>query len=133
MIHAVAQVPDPYARSGEQRPPLAVGLFVRAEISGKTFSNVATLPREAVREDGRVLLVEESPLAPDTPPAAKGKPGPRHRLVSRKVRVLRREATEAVIDLNASGLTAGDRVCISVVEVFAEGMSIALDNAGETE
>jgi hypothetical protein len=47
--------------------------------------------------------------------------------------VLRREATEAVIDLNASGLTAGDRVCISVVEVFAEGMSIALDNAGETE
>ena len=133
MIHAVAQVPDPYARSGEQRPPLAVGLFVRAEISGKTFSNVATLPREAVREDGRVLLVEESPLAPDTPPAAKGKPGPRHRLVSRKVRVLRREATEAVIDLNASGLTAGDRVCISVVEVFAEGMPIALDNAGETE
>ena len=129
MIHAVAQVPDPYARSGEQRPPLAVGLFVRAEISGKTFSNVATLPREAVREDGRVLLVEESPGAPD----AGEKPEPGYRLVSRKVRVLRREATEAVIDLDSSGLTAGDRVCISVVEVFAEGMPVALDKTRETE
>ena len=129
MIHAVAQVPDPYARSEEQRPPLAVGLFVRAEISGKTFSNVATLPREAVREDGRVLLVEESPGAPD----AGEKPEPDYRLVSRKVRVLRREATEAVIDLDSSGLTAGDRVCISVVEVFAEGMPVALDKTRETE
>ncbi len=129
MIHAVAQVPDPYARSGEQRPPLAVGLFVRAEISGKTFSNIATLPREAVREDGRVLLVEESPGVPD----AGGKAGPRYRLVSRKTRVLRREATEAVIDLDSSSLAAGDRVCISVVEVFAEGMPVALDKTRETE
>ncbi|MEC8894997.1 MAG: hypothetical protein VX675_01620, partial [Planctomycetota bacterium] len=109
--------------------PLAVGLFVRAEISGKTFSNIATLPREAVREDGRVLLVEESPGAP----AAGGKPGPRYRLVSRKAGVLRREATEAVIDLDASSLAAGDRVCVSVVEVFAEGMPVALDKTRETE
>ena len=110
-----------------------MGLFVRAEISGKTFNNVATLPREAVREDGRVLLVEESGSAPGAPPAAEGKPGPRYRLVSRKARVLRREAASAIIDLGSSGLAAGDRVCISAVEVFAEGMPVALDTAGETE
>ena len=105
----------------------------RAEISGKTFNNIATLPREAVREDGRVLLIEESSGAPGKPPAAGGKPGPRYRLVSRKARVLRREATEAIIDLSSSNLAAGDRVCISVVEVFAEGMPIALDKTRETE
>ena len=133
MIHAVAQVPDPYARSDEQRPPLAVGLFVRAEISGKTFRNVAVLPREAVREDGRILLLEESGKAPEGPGAEGKKPEPRWHLVSRKAVVLRREASEAIIDLDSSGLAAGDRVCISVVEVFAEGMPVALENTGETE
>ena len=33
----------------------------------------------------------------------------------------------------ALGVAAGDRVCISVVEVFAEGMPVALDKTRETE
>ena len=127
MIHAVAQIPDPYGRSG-QRPPLAVGLFVKAEIRGKTFGNVAVVPRKAVREDGRVLLVEKGPGDGAT---GDGKQG--CRLVSRKTRVLRRRAAEAIIDLEASDLAEGDRICTSVVEVFAEGMSVALDTTGETE
>ncbi len=127
MVHAVAQVPDPYGRSG-QRPPLAVGLFVKAEISGKTLGNVAVVPRKAVREDGRVLLVEKVPGDGAT---GDGKQG--FRLVSRKTRVLRRRAAEAIIDLEASDLAEGDRICTSVIEVFAEGMSVALDTTGETE
>lgn len=128
MVHAVAQVPDPYGRSEQGRPPLAVGLFVKAEISGKTFGNVAVVPRKAVREDGRVLLVEK---VPGDGAAEGGKQG--FRLVSRKTRVLRRRAAEAIIDLEASDLAEGDRICTSVVEVFAEGMSVALDTTGETE
>ena len=128
MVHAVAQVPDPYGRSEQGRPPLAVGLFVKAEISGKTFGNVAVVPRKAVREDGRVLLVEKVPGDGAT---GDGKQG--FRLVSRKTRVLRRRAAEAIIDLEASDLAEGDRICTSVVEVFAEGMSVALDTTGETE
>ena len=131
MIHAVAQVSDPYGRSREPRPPLAAGLFVRAEISGKMFSNVAVVPRKAVREDGRVLLVEKVPAGSGDAAAGGGKQG--FRLVSRKTRVLRRRAAEAIIDLDASELAAGDRICISVIEVFAEGMLIALDTVVETE
>ena len=120
MIHAVAQVPDPYGRSNRQRPPLAVGLFVKADISGKTFHNIAALPRKAVSEDGRVLLVEKA-----------GED--QHRLVSRKAAVLRLEGTEAIIDLAASEVAGGDLICISTVEVFVEGMSITLDDSRETE
>ncbi|HBO50523.1 MAG TPA: efflux transporter periplasmic adaptor subunit [Planctomycetes bacterium] len=120
MIHAVAQVPDPYGRSNRQRPPLAVGLFVKADISGKTFQNIATLPRKAVSEDGRVLLIEKT-----------GED--QHRLVSRKAAVLRLEGSEAIIDLAGSEVAGGDLICISTVEVFVEGMSITLDDARETE
>ena len=120
MIHAVAQVPDPYGRSNRQRPPLAVGLFVKAAIGGKTFHNIATLPRKAVSEDGRVLLVEKT-----------GED--QHRLVSRKAAVLRLEGSEAIIDLAASEVAGGDLICISTVEVFVEGMSITLDDSRETE
>ena len=120
MIHAVAQVPDPYGRSNLQRPPLAVGLFVKADIGGKTFHNIAALPRKAVSEDGRVLLVEKA-----------GED--QHRLVSRKAAVLRLEGAEAIIDLAASEVAGGDLICISTVEVFVEGMSITLDDSRETE
>ena len=120
MIHAVAQVPDPYGRSNRQRPPLAVGLFVKADISGKTFNNIATLPRKAVSANGRVLLVEKT-----------GED--QHRLVSRKATVLRLEGAEAIIDLATSEVADGDLICISTVEVFAEGMPITLDASRETE
>ena len=131
MIHAVAQVADPYGRSGQQRPPLAVGLFVRAEISGKTFSDIATLPREAVRENGRVLLVDKVPASTGNDAGKGRKPG--FRLISRKVRVLRRTASKAIIDLDASDLEAGDRVCISTITVFEERMPVALATPGGTQ
>ena len=120
MVHAVAQVPDPYARSNPQRPPLAVGLFVKAEISGRTFKNIAVLPRKAVRENGRVLVAE------------KAKEGG-HRLISRKAEVIRLKGDEAIIDLGASEVAGGDLICISTVEVFRENMAVTLDASGETE
>ena len=120
MVHAVAQVPDPYARSNAQRPPLAVGLFVKAEIRGKTFKNIAVLPRKAVRENGRVLVTEK---------AGEGE----HRLISRKAAVVRLKGDEAIIDLRASEVAAGDLICVSTVEVFRENMAVTLDVSGETE
>ncbi len=120
MVHAVAQVPDPYARSNPQRPPLAVGLFVKAEISGRTFRNIAVIPRKAVRENGQVLVAEK---------ADQGE----HRLISRKAAVIRLKGDEAIIDLGASEVAAGDLICISTVEVFREKMAITLDAAEETE
>jgi RND family efflux transporter MFP subunit len=105
MVHAVARVKDPYARGRDRdRPPLAVGLFVDAEIHGRTVESVAVIPRSAVRDDGRVLVLDEE-----------------DRLRFREVDVLRTTKSEAVV---RSGLATGERVCISALAAVTDGMRV---------
>jgi RND family efflux transporter MFP subunit len=55
MINVVARVESPYAPAAG-RTPLAVGLFVDAEIHGRLARDVAVLPRSAVRPGGQPML-----------------------------------------------------------------------------
>jgi RND family efflux transporter MFP subunit len=105
MVHAVAVVEDPYGRGDDpNRPPLAVGLFVEAEILGRTVEDVVVLPRTALRAGDRVLVVDGE-----------------DRLRFRDVRVLRTDRETAVI---ADGLAAGEVVCLSAVEAVVDGMKV---------
>ncbi len=105
MVHAVARVEDPYGRTDDaERSPLAVGLFVRASIQGKTVPGVAVLPRAALRGDRQVLVID-----------AEG------RLRFRDVEVLRALRDEVVI---RAGLESGERVCVSPLETVVEGMPV---------
>jgi multidrug efflux pump subunit AcrA (membrane-fusion protein) len=105
MVHVVARVDDPYARRADDgRPPLAVGLFVEAEILGRRAEGVVVLPRAALRSDGRVLVVDDE-----------------QNLRFREVEVLRKGRDELII---SSGLAAGDRVCISPLEAAVDGMAV---------
>ena len=45
-----------------KRPPLAVGMFVRADIHGKKLARVIVLPRSALRGRSRVLVVERESI-----------------------------------------------------------------------
>ena len=61
MVHLVAEVRDPYAPGSDpSRPPLAVGMFVEAEIEGRTVRDIVVLPRAALRGRDQVLVVDES-------------------------------------------------------------------------
>ncbi len=93
LIHAVAEVADPYAPDAGGRPPLAVGMYVEAEIVGRTLQDVAVLPRGLLREGDRVLVVDGD-----------------DRLRWRPVEVLRRSDQQVVV---GAGLAAGERVCLS--------------------
>jgi len=114
MIHAIAQVKDPYAQSGRSgRPPLAVGMFVEAEIAGRTV-NAVELPRTAMRDADTVMVVT-----------------PANRIEFRDVEVFRSERERVLI---TGGLEAGDRVCVSTLEAAVSGMEVRiLDDASETE
>ena len=103
MVHAVARVDDPYRRVGE-RPPLAAGLFVEATIDGAEFDAIAAVPRAAIREDGRVLIVDGE-----------------DRLRFRTIDVLRLERDRALV---RGGLEPGDRLCISPLAVAVDGMQV---------
>ncbi len=56
-LFAIAQVDDPFGRNTVQ-PPLRIGQPVIASIHGTTLHDVIALPRAAVRQMDRVLLVD---------------------------------------------------------------------------
>ncbi len=110
MVHVIAQVEDPYGRKileevgATRRPPLAVGLFVTADISGLQATDIFVLPRAALRDNQRVVIVD-----------------PENRLRLREVEVLRTQYDSIIIQ---SGLQSGDRVVISDLDIVVEGMKI---------
>ena len=94
MVHAVAEVSDPYAPGPNQsRPPLAVGMYVEAEIAGRTARDVAVVPRAALRGRDRVLVVDaqdrlsfrEIDILRATTDAIYVQPRPRRRRSGRRV------------------------------------------------
>ncbi len=110
MVHAIAAVEDPYAPGpNPNRPPLAVGMYVEATISGRTARDVAVLPRQALRGRDQMLVVT-----------------PDDRLSFRRVDVLR-TATESVIV--STGLQAGELVVISPLDTPTDGMRVQLADA----
>jgi RND family efflux transporter MFP subunit len=105
MVHVVAQVKDPYARGSDpDRPPLAAGLFVTAEILGHRVDEVAVLPRAAIREDDQVLVVDAE-----------------DRLRFRTVSILRSTGGEVIVQ---SGLSDGERICLSPLSAVTDGMRV---------
>ncbi len=109
MLNLVARVENPYEPSAEDpdRPPLAVGLFVEAEIEGRPASGVVVLPRSALRPQGeayQVLVVDGD-----------------SRLRFRDIEVLRLDGEQATI---GDGLEAGETVCVSALDVVTDGMKV---------
>jgi RND family efflux transporter MFP subunit len=111
MLRLVARVDDPYARQASDRVPLPMGLFVDAEIAGRQVENAVVLPRAALRDASRVLVIDAE-----------------DRLHFREVQVLRASQDEVVV---GGGLAAGERVCTSPLETVVEGMRVRV--AGQPE
>ena len=99
MVHVVARVDN-----DQQSAPLAVGLFVTAEIQGLTAEDVVVLPRSALREGNQVLVVDAE-----------------DRLRFRAIEPLRLYHDEVLVN---QGLAAGERVCVSPLQTAVEGMPV---------
>ena len=103
MLHLVARVEDPYSRRSSGRPPLAVGLFVDAEIAGQTVVGTV-LPRSALRSESRVLVVDGD-----------------DRLRWRGVDAKRIDDDAILI---SDGLQEGEKVCVSPLDIVVDGMQV---------
>jgi len=103
--YAVARVDDPFGlQLSEPVVPLAVGLFVDAEIQGQRVTDVYELPRVALRNRDEVLVVDTD-----------------NRLRSRRVTVLRTGFDTVLL---SDGVKAGDQVCLSPIEAFVDGLVV---------
>jgi RND family efflux transporter MFP subunit len=117
LFYAVARVKDPYnLENPGSRAPLAVGLFVTAELFGRTVENVILAPRLAMRGVNSLVVVDAE-----------------DRLRLRNVDVLRTEGDTVIL---ADGLESGDRICLSVLDAVVDGMAVrtdAIEGSAESE
>ena len=116
MINLVARVDAPYAQAGDSLP-LAVGLFVEAEIYGPYVDDVIVLPRSALRNKNQVMVVDKD-----------------KRLRFRSIGVLRIADDLVYVD---QGLVMGELVSISGLSSALDGILVrplhatAVPSAGE--
>ncbi|MDE0836500.1 MAG: efflux RND transporter periplasmic adaptor subunit [Akkermansiaceae bacterium] len=92
---------------GNEFPLPPVGLFVNAEIEGKLLDGVTEIPRRALLEGNRVIVV-----------------GDGGKIDFRDVEVLRLTESSAVIH---GGLDAGDRVILTRLSAPVVGMEVMID------
>ena len=106
-LYVTAQVQDPYARRGgadADNPPLKIGMFVSAHITGQTLKNVYVVPRVAVREGDQVLLIDGE-----------------ERLRSRVINIIWGGPDHVVVN---DGLKPGELLCTVPLHYAVEGSKV---------
>ena len=105
MLFALVEVKNPYGSgASEHGMPLAVGLFVTAEIAGREIRDAFIIPRHALRAGNKVYVVNDA-----------------GRLEIRSVDVTYSSSEEAVIGV---GLSVGEKVVVSSIRNPIEGMAL---------
>ena len=111
MVRLLVAVSDPMGIRND-REPLLLGSFVRAEIQGKEIENVIRIPRSSLHDTDTVLTVTDNKT-----------------LHLQPVSVIWKNSDLVFID---SGLKAGDRVVVSNVPAPIEGMPVtSVENGPE--
>lgn len=106
---AVAQVTDPYARRADGAPPLTIGAFVEAEISGEPLRDVYIIPRNAVRAGNEIILIDR----------------PQNTLRRLTVDPLVSNEKHIVVSANAAKAPKpGDVLCITPIPFPADGARV---------
>jgi RND family efflux transporter MFP subunit len=90
------------ARLDHPDPAPTPGLFVKALVRGRTLKSVAAVPRKALIDESRVVVIDEAQT-----------------LRFRDVRIAWAEAEQVFV---SDGLAAGDVVCLTAVGAVVEGM-----------
>ncbi|MDX1459570.1 MAG: efflux RND transporter periplasmic adaptor subunit [Xanthomonadales bacterium] len=104
LIYAIAEVDDPYNPTSEHAMPLAVGLFVNAEITSNHEREALRVPRLALRNADKVYVVNDE-----------------SKLEIRTVDVLSTSEERVLV---TGGLAKGEKVVVSTVPSAVDGMQV---------
>lgn len=100
MVYVTAQVDAPYEVNPQVS--LAFGLFVQAEIQGKTLQQAVSVPRHLIRDSSLPLLIENT-------------------LALRKIDVAYYKQKNAII---VEGIQSGDELIVSALDTPIDGMKL---------
>jgi RND family efflux transporter MFP subunit len=104
LIYATAEVQDPYGLAASKGMPMAVGMFVNAEIAGVSSQYAYVMPRLALRNKDKVYVINSD-----------------NELEIRTVEVLSTSEDRVLV---TSGVDTGDRVVTSPVPNAVDGMAV---------
>jgi RND family efflux transporter MFP subunit len=104
LIYAIAEVEDPYGLGSDNGVPIAVGMFVHADIAGVNSQAALVLPRLALRNANKVYVINDE-----------------NRLEIRTVEII---STSKDIVLVSTGLEVGDKVVTSTIPAAVDGMEV---------
>ena len=102
MVSVVVEVANPFDTSGG-RPPLLPGIFAEVLIEGNVLDDAVLVPRDAVREDNKVWVVNGD------------------RLHIRTLEIARADKDFAYA---ISGLEEGAQIIVSSLDMVTEGMAV---------
>jgi len=113
MARLAVLVKDPYRLNSSAKNDfdLAMGMFVDVTIHGKSLGKVTPLPRQAIRPESTVWLMDAG-----------------HKLRLRPVTVTRFTDDEALV---SQGLAPGEEVVLTTLNGAADGMALRPVNDGE--
>lgn len=104
VTYAVAEIQQPYSPSQEQfRPPLAVGMYVSAEILGVEMENLVKVPRKVIHKENQITLVDEQ-----------------DEIRFKTIEIVQNSGSEAIV----TGLSRGDRVLLTRVPYMVSGLKV---------
>lgn len=111
MARLVVEVADPLSLKKENtQPAMLIGEYVRVAIQGRQIDSAYRIPREALRENTHVWVLD-----------------PEDKLVIREVQILWRDADTVLLQ---EGLSSGDRVVISNLATPVAGMALQVEGNG---
>ena len=105
LIYATAEVAEPYGLAAAEGMPMAVGMFVSAEIAGVNEQFAYVMPRDALRANDKVYVINED-----------------NKLEIRTVNVLSTSEEQVLV---SSGVEPGERVVTSTLPNAVDGMAVA--------
>jgi RND family efflux transporter MFP subunit len=104
LIYATAEVMDPYGLAATEGMPMAVGMFVSAEINGAGEQPAYVMPRDALRANDKVYVINAD-----------------NKLEIRTVQVLSTSEERVLV---SGGVRSGDRVVTSALPNAVDGMDV---------
>ncbi len=111
-VFVIVQVDNPYKRHSDNRPPLEIGQFVKAEIKGQILEDVYAIPRSAVQGNDTIMVVDKE-----------------SRLQRKTINVIWETADNLLVK---EGLSPGEQLCTTYVPFAANNAKVRLASEAGT-
>lgn len=105
-VFVIVQVDNPYKRHSDNRPPLEIGQFVKADIKGQILEGVYAIPRSAVQGNDTIMVVDKE-----------------SRLQRKTINVLWETQDRLLVK---EGLSPGEQLCTTYVPFAANNAKVNL-------